>query len=257
MAAPPDAESEAPPGRRGHTSRRLGWEGLGAAVVCFLAGLVASSILGVSWAVARGLDQDAATADLGFSLVSAAGLWVGFLALPLLWSRRRDGYERLLGLRARWTDLPLGLLVGLGATAFTVGVSSMILTAGDQKALEAKAETTINRAHGPVAVVLLVLALCVVTPIAEEVFFRGLLFRSLNRVAGFAVALLLGGLVFGLAHYDPAPVAAAVVAVQLGVLALFGMALCALTHFTGRLAASVVAHAAFNTVTVATILAHR
>lgn len=94
-------------------------------------------------------------------------------------------------------------------------------------------------------------------PLAEEVFFRGLLFRSLHRVAGLVVAVPLAGLVFGLVHYDPDPVPAVVVAVQLGLLALFGMALCVLVHRTGRLAAGIVAHAAFNSVTVLSILAQR
>ncbi len=73
-------------------------------------------------------------------------------------------------------------------------------------------------------------------------------------MTGLAVSVLGAGAVFGLVHFDPAPVPAVVVAMQLGLLAMFGAALCLLVHRTGRLAASIVAHAAFNSVTVVTLL---
>ena len=257
MAAPSDvAPSEAPP-TVDPAARRLGWSGLGVALAGFFVGLIAASTVGLTWAAARGLDQAEAGDDLGFAVSSSVGLWIGFLALPLLWSLRHGGPIHLLGLRARWVDLPLGLAVGLGSTAIAAGVSALTLTTGQQDDLEGKARATVDRAHGPAAAVLLMVVLCVLTPLAEEVFFRGLLFRSLHRVASLALAVPVAGLVFGLVHFDGKPVSAGVVAVQLGLLALFGMALCALTQATGRLGAGIIAHAAFNAVTVITLLLQR
>jgi len=204
-----------------------------------------------------GLDEAEASRDLGFSVAGSVGLWVGFLFLPVWWARRRDDPGRLLGLRARWVDVPLGLAVGLGSSLVTGVASAILLTSSEMRDLEAKAAETLDRAQGPAAVVLLGVVLCVVTPIAEEVFFRGLLFRSLHRLAGTVVAVLVAGVVFGLVHYDPSPVPASVVAAQLGLLALFGMALCLLVHHTGRLGASIVAHGVFNAVTVVTLLVQR
>lgn len=237
--------------------RRLGWIGVGVAAACFVTGLFTASVLGVFYALARGLDQTEVEGDLGFALVTAAGLWVGFLVLPLVWAWRNGGASRYLGLSARWVDIPLGLAVGLATTVVTVIVSSAALSKNEQDALESKAREVIDRAQGPVAAVLLFLALCVATPLAEEVFFRGLLFRSLHRGAGLIVALLLGGLIFGVVHYDGESTSGMVVLVQLGMLSLFGLVLCALTHRTGRLGASIVAHAAFNAVTVVSLLAER
>lgn len=254
MAAPIDVAPPDAPAAAERPDRRLGWTGLGVAASAFLVGLFAASAVGLTWAGIRGLDQTEAQGDLGFSVLSSAGLWVGFLALPIVWSLRHGGPARLLGLRARWVDLPLGLAVGLGSTVVTALVSAVALSTGQQDDLEDKARTTVDRASGPAAVVVLFVALCVVTPIAEEVFFRGLLFRSVHRIAGVAVAVVSAGLVFGLVHFDAAPVPAVVVVAQLGLLALFGMALCALAHRTGRLGASIVAHAAFNSVTVITLL---
>jgi len=252
MAAPAEAPAPAE-----DLDRRAGWIGLGVAGLSFLAGLLAASLLGAVYGGARGLDQGAAEGDLGFAVVTAAGLWVGFLVLPLLWARRRGGAARCLGLAARWIDLPLGVAVGLASTFATGIVSAALLTTSQQKALEQKAETLIDRGHGPAAVVVLVVVLCVLTPLAEEVFFRGLLFGSLRRVTWLGLALVLGGVVFGLVHYDGKPAPGIVVAIQIGMLGLFGLVLCALAHRTGRLAAGIVAHATFNAFTVVTLLARR
>lgn len=257
MVAPADTAPAPGPAPKDGGRRLLGWVGLGVAAACFLTGLFTASLLGAAYALARGLDEAEAKADLGFALVTAAGLWVGFLLLPLLWARRHGGPKRHLGFSARWIDIPLGLAVGLATVVVTAVVSSAALSGDEQDALESKARQVIDRAHGPVGIVLLFLALCVATPVAEEVFFRGLLFRSLHRAAGLVVALLLGGLIFGVVHYDGESVSGMVVLVQLGVLGLFGLALCVLAHRTGRLGAAIVAHAAFNAVTVVSLLAER
>jgi membrane protease YdiL (CAAX protease family) len=252
VVAPADTAAPADDER---SRRRLGWTGLGVASLSFLAGLVSATILGGVYGTARGLDQAAAEGDLGFAVATSVGLWVGFLGIPLLWSRRHGGPARHLGLTARWADLPLGLAAGLGSTIVTGVLSSLLLTTDQQKVLERKAETILDRGQGPGAVVLLVLVLCVFTPLAEEVFFRGLLFRSLSRVTRLGLALVIAGLVFGLVHYDGKPAPGVVLLVQIGMLGLFGLVLCALAARTGRLAAGIVAHAAFNAVTVITLLA--
>lgn len=263
MVAPADAGADAVPGLDAGPAaassdpgrHRLGWAGLGVAGACFVCGLFAAAVLGLAYASARGLSQEEAKSDLGFALVTGVGLWVGFLALPVLWSLLQGGPARYLGLKARWIDIPVGLGVGLGTTVVTAVVSSAALTTNEQDALESKAREVIDRAQGPAASVLLFVALCIATPIAEEVFFRGLLFRSLDRAVGWVVALPVGGLIFGLVHYDGEKATAMVLLVQLGMLSLFGLALCVLTHRTGRLGAAIVAHAAFNAVTVVSLLA--
>ncbi len=271
MAAPTDAGPDVAPPEDDPGRRRLGWVGLAVAAASFISGLFAASLLGALYGLARGLDQGEARLDFGFAVVTSAGLWVGFLVLPLLWSRLAqsrdggggDGARSPLGLSARWLDLPLGVIVGLGSTLLTGLVSSVVLTSGQQDELEEKAREVIDRAQGPAAVILLVVVLCVVTPVAEEVFFRGLLFGSLRRIArpgagaGLVLALLVASLVFGAVHYDFEPAPGRVLLVQIGMLGLFGLALSVLVLRTGRLAASIVAHATFNAVTVVTLLALR
>jgi len=292
MAAPDSGPESVP--MDDPASRRVGWIGLGVAAGSFVGSLFASTVLGVTYALTRGLDQDAAQRDFGFSIASAVGLWFGFLVLPLLWARaahrsgepwaraahrsgepwaraahrsgepwaqasgaRPGGQGRSLGLSIRLIDLPIGLAVGLASAVVTVLVSSAVLTTRQADALEAKAELVVDRAHGPVAVVILVVALCVATPLAEEVFFRGLVFGSLRRATSLLVALPVAGLAFGPVHYDGLSTPGRVLAVQFGLLGLFGVALCALAARTGRLGAGIVSHAVFNAVTVVTLLVQR
>ena len=261
-AGPPPAGPDrplAPDGTPGEAParRRLGWLGLAVTATSFVAGIVAASILGGTYAVARGLDQAGVKGDLGFALLSAAGLWVGFLLLPALWARRHGGARSYLGLAFRWVDVPLGLGVGLASSLATALISSVLLSRAEQDALEEKASEVVDRAQGPLAVVLLVAALCLVTPLAEEVFFRGMLFGSLQRAIRPWLAIPLAGMAFGPVHYDGKAASGAVILVQIGVLGLFGVALCALARATGRLGASIVAHAVFNSITVVTLLLQR
>ena len=80
----------------------------------------------------------------------------------------------------------------------------------------------------------------------EELFFRGLLLKALVRLftplraaggartAGVVLAVIVDGLLFGLAHGEW---------VQLAGLAVFGMILAAVSYRTGRLGMNMVAHA--------------
>jgi hypothetical protein len=86
-------------------------------------------------------------------------------------------------------------------------------------------------------------------PFFEELFFRGLLLRSLARlfgpIGGFvgpALAIVVTGVLFGLAHAE---------SLQLLGLAVFGIILSIVSYRTGRLGMNMVAHATFNLLAVA------
>jgi hypothetical protein len=240
--------------RRIEKDPRLGAFGLGIAAAGYFLGIVASLIAFAVVAAIEGVELDAQT--LPVLVASSVGLWVGILGLPLLVARGRGGAAAYLGLRARpLVDVPLGVAVGLAATFVSSVVGSALLDKPESKELETKARDVIDRAQHPAAVVLLVVVLCVVTPIAEEVFFRGLLFRSLARIVAAPVAIVAGGAVFGVVHYSGG--SAVVVTAQVGTLAAFGAALCILTWRTARLGAAIVAHAVFNLVTVLVVVLAR
>lgn len=89
----------------------------------------------------------------------------------------------------------------------------------------------------------------VLAPILEELFFRGVLQRSLQSIAPTTVALALTSLTFGFAHLRPDLGSANVgIVLATGTAgAVFGIA----THVTKRLGPSAVAHALFNVIPVA------
>jgi uncharacterized protein len=81
---------------------------------------------------------------------------------------------------------------------------------------------------------------CVIAPIAEEVFFRGYFFTALRNWRGVWPAAILTGLTFGAIHAGSAPVG------YLVPLAVFGFGLCLLYWKTGSLYPCIVLHALNN-----------
>jgi membrane protease YdiL (CAAX protease family) len=85
-----------------------------------------------------------------------------------------------------------------------------------------KNQSTIN-------VVLAIVAVAASAPIVEEIFFRGLLYRSLRNKLSILPAALIAGALFGLVHITSYPVA------TLPVKAAFGVIACLLYERTGSL----------------------
>ena len=90
------------------------------------------------------------------------------------------------------------------------------------------------------------LAMAVVLPACEELFFRGGLYGGLRRVLPLPLAVLLAAVIFGLVH-DPAYALQA---------AGLGAALCLLYERTGSLAAPVCFHVLHNGLMLAIVSSH-
>ena len=95
----------------------------------------------------------------------------------------------------------------------------------------------------------------VIAPIHEELFFRGILFRSLADRYGFAMGAGGSGLAFGLIHYVPGPWYGSVL--LMGVMVFTGVALAWFYQRRGNIVASMVAHATFNVIGMTLILTLR
>ena len=104
--------------------------------------------------------------------------------------------------------------------------------------VEQSARDLSDAAHGG-WYVLLVLIVVVGAPIVEELFFRGFLFRILRVRAGFWLAAVLDGLIFGAVHGS---------LIILPVLAVLGVALCWVYERTGSLFPCIAIHALNNTI---------
>jgi uncharacterized protein len=94
--------------------------------------------------------------------------------------------------------------------------------------------------------VLLVLVIAVGAPIVEEIFFRGLVQRSIAARYSDTVALVGSAVMFGLVHFQP---------LQFPGLLLFGLVAGYCAQRTRRLGMSMLAHMAFNGVSLAVLLA--
>lgn len=89
---------------------------------------------------------------------------------------------------------------------------------------------------GTVLTVITVVAVAVSAPVVEEIFFRGLLYRSLRNRLPVPWAALIGGALFGLVHIIGYPL------ITVPVKMLFGILACLLYERTGSLLPGIAVH---------------
>lgn len=236
-----------PPARR-----RPPW-GVGAAVLALLA--AAASGLGTSLLLSFVLPPEAvgeagapgAVLVAGTALAQALGaLLVGAWATSPRRGRGGAGLVAEVGLRFRWPDLPLGVSVAFVAIP-TLGLLLSLLAAAGLVETGDVDNTTVlfAGAGGGVGFLLVAGAVALLAPLWEEVLFRGLLLRSIQRRLGAVPAVLLSSAAFGALHAQPGRGVALVL-----VTGALGVVLALVTLRAGRLGPAVVAHAAFNATTV-------
>ena len=223
--------------------------GIGDALLGTLVTLVVPAIAGIVAFLAAGWEGAADVPLWGVALLQIP-LWAGLLGAPL-WATNLKGRRSLaedFGLRMRWTDVPLGLGVGLVAQV-ALGIVVRILydlLGIDLDKVGESAEQLTESAVDAVGVVLLVLVVVVAAPVFEELFYRGLWLRAVARRYGTVVGVLLSSFVFAAIHFQPYDFPA-----------LFGFALvlAVLTARNGRLGPAIWAHVAFNLTAVVSLLA--
>lgn len=231
----PDTEIEAP-GRRLWRVRDMLY-GVALLLLALLAVWAAIALLGIAPSVG-GERVGAATA----AWTVAFELLFGGAVLLLAWRRGLDSRDLGFVRPGRWRPAAIawggayGVLIAYGALLLaleSVGVN--ISAFEDRNALPA------DLARSPRVFLMFAVALVVVAPISEELFFRALLFRGMRGYWGLAPSLALSGLAFGLFHVNP------------GVLlpfAAIGMLFAWANEQSGSLWTSIVAHAAVNGVSL-------
>jgi membrane protease YdiL (CAAX protease family) len=177
-------------------------------------------------------------------------LWAGLLGSPL-WASMVKGSRSLardFGLRMRLSDVPLGLAAGFVGQIVLLLVLSLayhLLGIDVDKVGETAKDLTAG-AKDPVGVILLVVIVVVAAPIFEELFYRGLWLRAIERRFGTVAAVIGSSVLFGLVHFQP---------YDLPALIGFGALAAVLTVRTGRLGPAIWAHVAFNLTAVVGLLA--
>jgi membrane protease YdiL (CAAX protease family) len=188
---------------------------------------------------------DARPTPLWLVAVLQAFLWLGLLGAPVLAARTKgNGVVEDFGLRFRLIDVPVGLAIGVASQLVLVPLVSLpwiMLLGKDLDDLDDSARELADKATDPLGVALLFVIVVLGAPVVEELFFRGLLQRSLLRRMGPVLAVAISAFVFGVTHFQ---------LLQFPALVAFGAILGFLALRTGRLGPSIVAHMAFNAVTV-------
>lgn len=172
-------------------------------------------------------------------------LWVGMVGAPL-YAVRAAGHSlrRDFGLAIRWVDVPTGLALGVFCQLVLVPALSypwLWLWGKSADDLGEKAKLLADRATDPTGVILLVLIVAIGAPLVEELFYRGLVYRSLRQKLPAWPSIVVAGAIFGAVHFEY---------LQFPALAGFGMVLAWYAHRTGRLGGPIMTHLAFNGFTV-------
>lgn len=223
-------------------------------VVAFVVAQVASMIGFAVFAASEGVPMAELSSDsltIGEVAILQIPLWLGMLGVPLLATRLRgNGPVADLGWRATLWDAPAGVAIGVACQFVLVPLVTLpvfLLSDTDRDALEAPARDLTDKASGP-GILVLILVVVVAAPLAEEVFFRGLLQRTLARHWPIWPAMIATSVAFGASHFQ---------LLQFPALAAFGLVLSHLAHRTGRLGLNTWAHVGFNATTVAVLLLQR
>lgn len=235
---PPEYPEGLPPLRRGADTWKW-WSALVALALAFAFPIVGGIIAGIGVAASGGDVEDMPAGVLiGLTFVQD----IGFILAPMAvatWFATRVRAEDL-GLRIpehRWRAVGLIAAVYVGFIVFSavwvqiVG-SDAEDTLPDELGVD---ESTVN-------LVLVLLLVVVMAPVAEEILFRGYVFRALRNGVGTWAAAVISGIIFGGIHVGSSPIEFIVP------LCVLGAGLALLYQWTGSLYAPVALHAFNNSI---------
>jgi hypothetical protein len=236
----------------GHPKATWSWlEAFGVYALAFLAaGIATIPILAV-------MGEDSDEASLVATVVAALVI-VGVLLLWLARSHRGWTAMMRMPVRGRWrSDASAGVLFGAGLYPVAVVVLGGVLLvllrliSGDQ----VRAPQQVGGDLSPIGLAVTIIYAIVIAPFGEELFFRGVLFRSLRDRYGFRVGAIGSAAAFGLIHYIPGPAIDA--ALLMLVMTFVGAAFAYIYERRGAFVAPLAAHVTFNVIGLTLILALR
>lgn len=189
------------------------------------------------------------------ALLSYLVVWVPLLAavLTFCFVFGSRSLARDIGLRFRPLDLLWGLTLGVVARVLTT-----ILEIAAYGQMGSAGAILDEPAHDLWWVFVVILAPVLVSPFIEELFFRGLVLRSVSGAAAangatsrwaLGIAVGVSAVTFALIHLINAGSPTAALVIGLSTL-LFGLGAGALAAVTGRLGGAIVAHVVFNALVV-------
>jgi membrane protease YdiL (CAAX protease family) len=188
--------------------------------------------------------------------VASAVAAIGNVLLLVLWlSRAHPGWRRMIGFPTRlWPEVRAGVGFGLllyPGIAFGIGlVVALLLSTISGKTVTAPEQvpndlTTLGSVTTAVYAIL-------IAPIHEELFFRGILFRTLRDRYGFGIGATFSGIAFGAIHYTGTGSLLSNLVLML-TMVFTGFALAYLYERRSNIVAPMFAHATFNAIGIVLI----
>jgi uncharacterized protein len=157
-----------------------------------------------------------------------------------------DGVRQLVGFkRPSVSDVGAGLLYGVGGAlviTFVVGFLLQALVHALHMSIPPVQQSLHRLATGSTAP-LAILLIVAVAPIAEELFFRGMLFQAFERRFGVWPSAAASAAIFGAVHLEPNLIASVIILVPIF---LFGIELAFIFRRRGTIVTPIVAHMLFN-----------
>jgi CAAX protease family protein len=207
-------------------------------VIAFVLGQAMSAVI----IAASGASDDLDTVPIPTLFAGVAATWVAYLVGMWAASRRSASGDFVEDYRVRFATVDLlGLPIGVLTQLVLVPLLYLPLSelwpdtfSGDR--LAENAEKLVDRADGA-SMVLLVLMVCLLAPVVEELVYRGLLQGSLAARFDRILALVVTAAWFAVIHFRP---------VEYPGLFLFGLVAGAGLMWTGRLGLPILAHIGFN-----------
>ncbi len=194
------------------------------------------------------LGEAAGFPDIALLLLNLLALWSGLLTACWRASRRygTGNLRHDFGLEIGAKDVGWGVLMSFAAKVAGVIV---IIPIVNNKRLVGNNQGVYGKVDTNVGTFLIFAAVAVIgAPVVEELFFRGLLLRSLTTAIGAGGAIVVQALLFGLAHFSPllglANVSVVTIIAAAGI--IFGIT----AWWRRRVGTSIVAHSTFNLISV-------
>jgi membrane protease YdiL (CAAX protease family) len=224
-------------------------------VLAFLLGgfvtVVATMAIG---SLATASDGSFARGNTGLlGIIGLLGSWgavVGYLKL-IVWLKGGGSLRLDFGFRFTWWDP----LIGAGAAFVTLilsGVVQQLVSLATGTVPEGNSEAIFGDVRtNQVLLVAMGLMASIGAPIVEELLFRGLALRAIEKRLGGVVGVLGSSLLFGAMHYQPE------LASPLGLIAgitVFGLVFAVVTRWSRRLGPAVFAHIWLNSLATAVVL---
>ncbi len=221
----------------------LRW-GLGDVAIGIFASLFLSVLIGGTIMALAGWGSSADTPIWGLALLQIP-LWAGYLGAVVFAGSKGRGVISDFGLRMRAFDAPLGLALGIFCQLLVLPLlyaPIFFLTGSDKEALSRPAEQLAEGTDGTFSWLLFALLVGILAPVVEELFYRGLLLKALEkRRMPVWAAVLVSSIIFAGMHMQT---------LQFPGLLLVGLVAGTLAAITGRLGPSIWLHIGFNMTTV-------